>query len=100
VQPDQSFSVVSWTAPIIFMVVIGGIGSIEGPIIGAIAYWFFRERFGNSPEYYAMGLGLLAVGVALFLQRGVWGIIRRRFDLQLFPVRRRLSVTTDENVQE
>ena len=98
VQPDQSFSVVSWTAPIIFMVVIGGIGSIEGPIIGAIAYWFFRERFGNSPEYYAMGLGLLAVGVALFLQRGVWGIIRRRFDLQLFPLRRRLSVTTEEKV--
>ncbi len=91
VQPDQSFSVVTWTAPIIFMVVIGGIGTIEGPIVGAIAYWYFNERFSNSPEWYAIALGLLAIAVALFLQKGIWGIIRKRFDTHLFPVRRTLK---------
>jgi branched-chain amino acid transport system permease protein len=92
VQPGKAFSVVDWTAPIIFMVVIGGIGSIEGPIIGAVAYWFFRERFSTIPEWYAIVLGLLAIGVALFLQKGVWGLVRKVVDLQLFPVRRRLDL--------
>lgn len=90
VQPNESFGVGVWTAPIIFIVIIGGIGSIEGPIIGAIAYWFFRERFGNSPSYL-IAVGVLAVLVSLFLRRGIWGLVRRRFDIQLFPVRRRLQ---------
>jgi branched-chain amino acid transport system permease protein len=70
IQPDQSFSVVAWTAPIIFMAVIGGLGTIEGPIIGAFAYWFFADRFSNNPAWYFMVLGVV---IALFLKRGVWG---------------------------
>jgi branched-chain amino acid transport system permease protein len=91
VQPDQSFSVVAWTAPIIFMAVIGGLGTIEGPIIGAVAYWFFADRFSNNPAWYFMVLGGLAVVIALFLKRGVWGTFRRWVDVQLFPVRHRLE---------
>jgi branched-chain amino acid transport system permease protein len=90
VQPNESFSVANWTAPIIFMVVIGGIGSIEGPIVGAIAYWAFHEWFGNSP-FYLIAVGFLAVLISLFVRRGLWGLVRKRFDLQLFPVRRRLT---------
>jgi branched-chain amino acid transport system permease protein len=91
VQPDQSFSVVAWTAPIIFMAVIGGLGTIEGPIIGAVVYWFFVDRFSNNPAWFFMVLGGLAVVIALFLKRGVWGTIRRWVDIQLFPVRHRLD---------
>ena len=94
VQPGEAFGVSRWTAPIIFMVIIGGIGTIEGPIIGAIAYWYFKERFSNSPEWYAIALGLLAMGIALFVQKGIWGLIRRRFDVHLFPVRRRVAADT------
>ncbi len=90
VQPNESFGVGVWTAPIIFIVIIGGIGSIEGPIIGAIAYWAFREWFGNSPTYL-IAVGVLAVLVALFVRRGLWGLVRAKSDLQLFPVRRRLK---------
>ena len=34
ISPDAAFSVIDWTAYVIFIVVIGGIGTIEGPIIG------------------------------------------------------------------
>lgn len=36
VLPDASFSLNDWTALVIFIIVIGGIGTIEGPIIGTI----------------------------------------------------------------
>jgi branched-chain amino acid transport system permease protein len=85
-----AFSVVLWTAPIIFIVVIGGIGTIEGPIIGAVLYYFLRDRFQDNQTVYLISMGLVAMGVALWLQGGIWGTIRRRFGVDLFPVRRRL----------
>jgi branched-chain amino acid transport system permease protein len=85
-----AFSVVLWTAPIIFIVVIGGIGTIEGPIIGAVLYYFLRDRFEDHQTVYLIGMGLVAMGVALWLQGGIWGTIRRKFGVDLFPVRRRL----------
>ncbi len=85
-----AFSVVLWTAPIIFIVVIGGIGTIEGPIIGAVLYYFLRDRFQDHQTVYLISMGLVAMGVALWLQGGIWGTIRRRFAVDLFPVRRRL----------
>jgi branched-chain amino acid transport system permease protein len=45
VQPTGSFSVVQWTAPIIFIVVIG---TLEGSVIGAVMYYVFREQFKNQ----------------------------------------------------
>jgi branched-chain amino acid transport system permease protein len=85
-----AFSVVLWTAPIIFIVVIGGIGTIEGPIIGAVLYYFLRDRFQDHQTVYLISMGLVALCVALWLQGGIWGTIRRRFGVDLFPVRRRL----------
>jgi branched-chain amino acid transport system permease protein len=85
-----AFSVVLWTAPIIFIVVIGGIGTIEGPIIGAVLYYFLRDRFQDHQTVYLISMGVIAIGVALWLQGGIWGTIRRRFGVDLFPVRRRI----------
>jgi branched-chain amino acid transport system permease protein len=99
VQPTGSFSVVQWTAPIIFIVVIGGIGTIEGPVIGAVLYYLFREQFKNQVTWYTITLGVIAIVVALVLQKGVWGIIRARTGLDLFPVRRRLVVDRSETAQ-
>ena len=99
VQPTgigSAFSVVQWTAPIIFIVVIGGIGTIEGPVIGAVLYYLFREQFKDQVTWYTITLGVIAIVVALVLQKGVWGIIRTRTGLDLFPVRRRLVVDRGE----
>jgi branched-chain amino acid transport system permease protein len=96
VQPTGSFSVVQWTAPIIFIVVIGGIGTIEGPVIGAVLYYLFREQFINQVTWYAITLGVIAIVVALVMQKGIWGILRNWTGLDLFPVRRRLVVDRSE----
>jgi branched-chain amino acid transport system permease protein len=92
VQPRDSFSVVQWTAPIIVIVLIGGLGSIEGPIIGAILYYFLRDWLNAYDTWYLVGSGVAAIVVALYLQPGLWGYIRRWTGVDLFPVRRRLQV--------
>ncbi|MEO7369686.1 MAG: branched-chain amino acid ABC transporter permease [Ilumatobacteraceae bacterium] len=85
-----AFSVVQWTAPIIFIVVIGGIGTIEGPVIGAIIYYVLRDHFKDHQTVYLISSGVIAIAVALFLQGGIWGTIRRKLNIDLFSVRRRL----------
>ncbi|MDO8363687.1 MAG: branched-chain amino acid ABC transporter permease [Actinomycetota bacterium] len=100
IQPDTAFGVADWTAPIVVMVVIGGIGTIEGPIIGAALWYLVRDYVTStdsaiqlSDEWYLIVTGLLAMVVALFFQRGLWGSLQRHFpSLQVFPIQRRLVV--------
>jgi branched-chain amino acid transport system permease protein len=91
VQPDAAFSI-SWTASIIFIVVIGGIGTIEGPIIGTLLYFALRETLSQYGSWYLIGLGLLAVVVMVKAPRGIWGTIQQKFDLRFFPVQRRVKL--------
>lgn len=85
VQPDAEFSV-QWSAYMIFAVVIGGIGYIEGPLIGAIIFFALQQVFANYGVWYLVLLGAVAITAALWLPRGVWGAITERTGLKLFPV--------------
>jgi branched-chain amino acid transport system permease protein len=88
--PDAGFSVLDWTAYVIFIVVIGGIGTIEGPIVGAVVLYFMQDYLATFGTWYLMALGALAAGVMLVAPRGLWGYLTERFDVQIFPLRRRL----------
>jgi len=99
VQPKDSFSVANWTAPIVIIVVIGGIGTLEGPVIGALVYYILREYFKDYHTWYTVGSGVVAVAAALYLQPGIWGTIRRALKVDLFPVRRRLVRQADTHVE-
>lgn len=90
ISPDAAFSVNDWTALVIYIVVIGGIGSIEGPIIGVIVFFIIREFAVDWGAWYMILLGGFAVVTMLVAPRGIWGLISERYDLQLFPVRRQL----------
>ena len=83
--PDAAFSVNDWTAFVIFIVVIGGIGTIEGPILGALIYFALREYLAELGSLYLMILGALAILVMLTAPQGLWGFVQRRFGLSLFP---------------
>lgn len=85
IQPQSIFGV-QWTAYMIFMVLVGGIGTFEGPIIGAIVFFVLQNRFADSGAWYLIGLGLMAIAFALFLPQGIWGVVDRRMDVQLLPV--------------
>ncbi len=89
-QPKTYFSV-QWTAYMLFMVLVGGIGTFEGPIIGAVIFFTIETLFGATGVYYLIGLGVVAVLFALAVPRGIWGEVERRFGIQLLPVGYRLG---------
>lgn len=84
-QPKTYFSV-QWTAYMIFMVLVGGLGTFEGPIIGAVIFFLVEAFFGADGVWYLIGLGATALVFALFLPRGLWGWAETRFGLRLLPV--------------
>jgi branched-chain amino acid transport system permease protein len=84
-QPDNMFSV-QWSALMIFMVVIGGLGTFEGPILGALTLFAIQQFFDNYGNWYLVGLGLFAVVVTLVLPRGIWGEVAHRRGLVVTPV--------------
>ena len=93
ITPDSAFSVQDWTAFVIFIVIIGGIGTIEGPIIGVIVYFVLREFLADFGAIYLILMGMIAVVIMLKAPGGLWGWVSQRFDIQLFPVGRRLNIT-------
>ena len=91
ISPDAAFSVNDWTAFVIFIVVIGGIGTLEGPIIGTILFFLLRETLADFGTIYLMVLGVVAIVVMLKAPKGVWGLVRDRYDLELFPLSYRVN---------
>ena len=87
--PDSIFGV-NWSAKMIFMVLVGGLGTFEGPIIGAIVLYLLQTYVSSSGVWYFVMLGAIAIGFALLLPRGIWGTIQGRLDVQLLPVGYRL----------
>jgi ABC-type branched-subunit amino acid transport system permease subunit len=85
VQPSAVFDV-SWTAEMAFATIIGGLGTIEGPIIGTIVYMVLQQTLASYNAWYLIILGLVAILVALFARRGLWGLVDERLNLRLFPV--------------
>jgi branched-chain amino acid transport system permease protein len=85
IQPNTIFSVQS-TAVMIFMVLVGGLGTFEGPIVGALILFLLQDQFGNGGVWYLVGLGTTAILFALFLPRGIWGTLTDRFDIPLAPI--------------
>jgi branched-chain amino acid transport system permease protein len=89
VQPDAAFGV-QWTAFMIFVVVIGGVGSTTGPIIGTIVFWVLRDRLADYGAWYLIILGTVAVAMAILAPKGIYGLLQKWRPLQFFPVRRLL----------
>jgi branched-chain amino acid transport system permease protein len=93
-QPKTYFNV-QWTAYMIFMVLVGGIGTFEGAILGAAVFFLIETWFGGTGVWYLVGLGAAAVLFSLFLPRGLWGTIEERFGLRLLPVGYRVRLAED-----
>ena len=90
ISPDAAFSVNDWTAFVIFITVIGGIGRIEGPIIGIVVFFALRQTLADLGTLYLLMLGVVAIVVMLWAPKGIWGLIADRFGWQVFPLERRL----------
>jgi branched-chain amino acid transport system permease protein len=84
-QPRTFFGI-QWTAYMLFMALVGGLGTFEGPIIGAILFFVIEDSFGSAGVWYMVGLGAAATLFALFLPRGLWGAFEQRSGITLMPV--------------
>lgn len=92
ISPDAAFSVLDWTAYVIVIVVIGGIGTIEGPLLGTMVFYLLQRYLASFGALYLILLGALAIAVMLYAPKGLWGYLAERYGLILFPTRRRLVV--------
>lgn len=86
IAPSASFSIIDWTVFIIFIVVIGGIGSFEGPIIGTIIYFVLRQYLANLGAWNLILLGSISIAIILIEKRGLWGLVRRALSDNLVPI--------------
>lgn len=91
ISPDAAFSVLDWTAYVIFIVVIGGIGTIEGPVLGAIIFVVLQSSLSSYGPWYLILLGVLGITVMLVAPKGIWGTFSAATGIHLFPTRRRLE---------
>ncbi|MFV0295613.1 MAG: branched-chain amino acid ABC transporter permease, partial [Hyphomicrobiaceae bacterium] len=87
VTPEAAFSVVDWTAFVIFITVIGGIGTLPGPIVGVIVFYVLQRLLADYGTVYLIVLGLIGIAIMLFARRGLWGLITDRTGLELLPLR-------------
>jgi ABC-type branched-subunit amino acid transport system permease subunit len=85
VQPTAVFSV-QLTAEMAFATIIGGLGTIEGPIIGTAVYMVLQQTLSSYNAWYLIILGLVAITIALFARRGLWGLVDEHLNVRLFPV--------------
>jgi branched-chain amino acid transport system permease protein len=97
ISPEAGFSINDWTVVVIFMVVIGGIGTLEGPFIGMLIYIGLRELLADYGTIYLMFMGAIAIAIMLKAPFGLWGYVAQRFDIQLFPIGRRLVPAATKN---
>jgi branched-chain amino acid transport system permease protein len=89
IAPHASFSISDWTVFVIFNVVIGGIGTIEGPILGTTVFFILRAYLTDYGTWYLMLLGALSIVIILIDRRGLWGLIRRFLSSDLIPTAHR-----------
>ncbi|MCF8481249.1 MAG: branched-chain amino acid ABC transporter permease [Rhodospirillum sp.] len=89
ISPEAAYSL-DWTTTMFFIVVIGGIGTLEGPILGTILFFALRGLLSGFGSWYLILLGAVAVLVMVRWPDGLWGLLSRKWDLALFPTQRRV----------
>lgn len=87
--PSAALSI-NWTIAMVFIVIIGGTGTIEGPIIGAIIYVILKQYLYNFPGISNVFLGIVAIVIILIAPGGIMGFIKKKWNIDLFGVRRKM----------
>jgi len=88
IQPYKAFGI-DWTVRLVFIVIIGGIGTIEGPIIGAIIFVFLQLVFSEYIGLSLLLLGSVAVIVILIAPKGIMGTIQEKLGFEILSPRRK-----------
>jgi branched-chain amino acid transport system permease protein len=77
--PDFVFFLISGET-VIFNV-MGGVGTLVGPVAGAAFFLLLREGISRfAPEYYLIPVGIIFTLMVIFLPQGLLGFLRRRLN--------------------
>ena len=90
ITPKGAFSM-DWTIVMVFIVIIGGLGTIEGPIVGAFIYVIINRILYNFPGYTNLILGIIAIVIIIIAPKGIMGYLGEKFKWDIFDIRRRLE---------
>ena len=74
ITPPDAFHI-RWSAFIVFVVVAGGMGSLAGPIVGAVVYVIVDRLVAGYLGTGELALGIFAVLIILLLPRGLMGVV-------------------------
>lgn len=73
--PDNLFGL-SWTVNMVVMTIVGGLGSVAGPLVGAtVTYLLIEKQLEGQPEVAAVLSGLLVLAMIRVAPGGLWGLI-------------------------
>jgi branched-chain amino acid transport system permease protein len=67
----------SRSGELMFMLILGGVGTLTGPIIGTAAYLVIEEVLSKWTIYWHLPFGLILIGVVLFSRGGLVGLVER-----------------------
>src|SRR5512136_2243638 len=88
IQPFSAFGI-DWTVRLVFITIIGGIGTIEGPIIGSFIYVLLQQWLSEYPSVSLLILGMIAIAVILVAPKGIMGTIQERLGFEILSPRRK-----------
>jgi len=73
-------AMMSWvvSGELIVMVLLGGLGTVFGPIIGAVAFLMLEEGLKMMTDHWPLIMGPFIVLVVVFLKNGLWGLLQDR----------------------
>jgi len=87
IQPFEAFGI-GWTVKLLFIVIIGGIGTVEGPVVGAIIFVLLQQFLSEYVGYNLIILGTVTIAVIFIAPQGIVGALQKRFGIKLLPISR------------
>ena len=87
IQPYKAFAI-DWTVILVFIVIIGGIGTIEGPIVGSFLYVLLTQWLADYGHTSMLILGMIAITIMLVAPKGIMGTIQEKTGFTILSPRR------------
>jgi branched-chain amino acid transport system permease protein len=87
IQPFEAFGI-GWTVKLLFIVIIGGLGTVEGPILGAVIFVLLQQFLSEYVGFNLIILGTITILTIFFAPKGIIGTFHEKFLVELFPIQR------------
>ena len=85
--PSGGFGL-DWTVSIVFIAIIGGVGTFAGPIVGSVIYVLLYEFLSKYPGTSNIILGIIAIVVIVVMPDGIVGTLQKKFKFEIMSLRR------------